>query len=600
MILDKLKAVYPGEINEKIKRKILSKIYPAGYVSNGVIPENLCFNLFTKKENKVFRNKRFKNDSFVLLGKEFSIDENINWSLKEKHDYKIWVNETFEGYEDVKYVWELNRLQFITQMSLDYVLDPETEKIEKIKKIIDSWIENNKVDYGINWCSNLEVSIRAVSLIFIKIILSDYISEDYLLNSLYFHGEHIFKDIKYSEKCIPNNHVIGEASALYILSHVLKFDDNYKWRDKAKRILKKYLKHFNDDGTHVEASLGYQRFVLQMYLSVYLFSQKYNDEFISKELEDIFEKSYLFLKTIEKPDESYPRFGDWDDGVFYKLDFEEITNMKSFVDTLGYFFNYEDNRENITIQALVLEYVFGEIKIVSKYDEYAFKPGISLFENGKYGIIKNDDFYVFMNNQKQIFHSHSDGLSLEISKGNKNITLDSGTYSYNKDIKIRKYMRSTKAHNTVYMCMDQAKQIGTFRWINAPDNDLVKLKEDGIEKIRGIINYKNGYYHGRTIFIKDESLYIKDKTKSDAEKTEIIYHFSPEVKISIEDKKVVIDNKIYIFLKTNSEYDIELLNGTYSPSYGIETKRRTVKYIIRDKESEAITVITSDKKLFIR
>ena len=69
---------------------------------------------------------------------------------------------------------------------------------------------------------------------------------------------------------------------------------NLKWINKSKVILNDYIEHLRDDGTYKEASLSYHRFVLQMYLLVYLFAIKFQDNFIENPLTNKLVKAYIF------------------------------------------------------------------------------------------------------------------------------------------------------------------------------------------------------------------------------------------------------------------------------------------------------------------
>ncbi len=59
-----------------------------------------------------------------------------------------------------KNVWEVNRLQFLVLIALDYAHTGDRRHLERFMNIMNSWIDANPYLTGVNWYSNIEVSIR--------------------------------------------------------------------------------------------------------------------------------------------------------------------------------------------------------------------------------------------------------------------------------------------------------------------------------------------------------------------------------------------------------------------------------------------------------
>jgi hypothetical protein len=293
-------------------------------------------------------------------------------------------------------------------------------------------------------------------------------------------------------------------------------------------------------------------------------------------------KSYIFLKSIEKKDRSFPQFGDWDDGLYYKLDSNKITDYYSFVETIGYFFN----QNKPTTENDILESLFGKIEILKNININNYH----LFEKGKFGIYKDKKVYLFINNQEQIFHSHSDGLSIELSINGQNILTDSGTYSYNKDHELRKYFRSTKSHNTVFLGMDQATQIGSFRWVNQPKTFLRKSENE--TEFEGYIKTKDNSKHKRTVKVQKNEIIIKDEINSKKEYFEINYHFGTDIEIKkTNEKEILINDRYRLSIESEKDYKIKIEDSYYSESYNKITKRKNLKILSNNREQTIITRI---------
>ena len=84
-------------------------------------------------------------------------------------------------------------------------------------------------------------------------------------------------------------------------------------------------------------------------------------------------------------------------------------------------------------------------------------------------------------------HSHSDTLSLVVANGDREVLIDSGTYSY-MDPEWRELFRGSSAHNTIRIDgRDQAIPAGPFRWVQKPD-----VRRAGVHQQRGQRSRRRG------------------------------------------------------------------------------------------------------------
>ncbi|HBT51214.1 MAG TPA: hypothetical protein DEA49_03780, partial [Petrotoga sp.] len=285
-LLNKYKALYKGELRSKLTRYVLkkTKLIEKKYK----LPENESFEYINYFEDL---NKNYEQlqdydidfQNYELMGQKIDL---LNYSFIDNSKEKKWFYLALPKNKDVKIIWEINRLQFLPQMAISFLKTKDHELLKKIENIIKEWNAKNPYDVGINWYSNLEVAIRSISLLLTYILLYDYIKSKEIEELIYKHGYHVYKDIGYTQNCVPNNHLIGEATSLYLLGNIINTKQSKKWISKSKKILLEYINFLRDDGTFKEASLSYHRFVLQMYLLVYLFSNKFKDNFIQSIFEN--------------------------------------------------------------------------------------------------------------------------------------------------------------------------------------------------------------------------------------------------------------------------------------------------------------------------
>ena len=65
-----------------------------------------------------------------------------------------------------KNVWEINRLQFLIHIAINYNKTKDEKFLDKFIELNESWIEANPYLLGVNWYSNIEVNIRLINWFF--------------------------------------------------------------------------------------------------------------------------------------------------------------------------------------------------------------------------------------------------------------------------------------------------------------------------------------------------------------------------------------------------------------------------------------------------
>ncbi|RWD49738.1 MAG: heparinase, partial [Mesorhizobium sp.] len=86
------------------------------------------------------------------------------WPGPEAHTFDIDFRHG-GGRGDVKYVWEINRLQQLPPLGTHLLLAGDDQSRMAIEAAIDSWHSANPPFRGVCWASGIEVALRAISLI---------------------------------------------------------------------------------------------------------------------------------------------------------------------------------------------------------------------------------------------------------------------------------------------------------------------------------------------------------------------------------------------------------------------------------------------------
>ena len=460
------KALYKRELFKKIEYKF-KDIIGYFYIRNKVnkIPSNLKLNNISLNIKSDELKEEYADNDTIKTFNEYSSYKEMITKLTTENVF--WRKINLKKYNDIKIIWEYNRLQFLVPIAIKYKKTNNKKYKEYIENIIDYWEKNNKYEYSVNWNNNLEVAIRALNISLTLMILSDDELNKKYTELLYLHAKYISNEIDYSDCCIPNNHVIGEATALLLLSRIIDIKKSNKWYKKSSLILSKYLTIIDEDGLSKENSFTYQWFVTKMYILSLCFI---NDKELFNKINNTINKSLNVLNFIYTDNNTYLNYGDNDDGYLYSI-YEEYNLINDIKEYYDLFINNKINDETLILNKILNK--FNGNKINNNIEKKSKK----YFYNKKIFIYNSNNNLVFFNAKNIEGHAHNDSLAINLIINNKNIIMDSGTYSYNLNAKERSYFRGRESHSTIQLNNPNAIEIGTFRWINKIESYIDKVIE---------------------------------------------------------------------------------------------------------------------------
>jgi len=541
---------FPKSLNFEKNRAIFFKKNLFAYSNTSEIEDLMKFlnkNCPEEIKNYIECAEKVIRNEFSIFEKNYCFKNKIKWHYSFFQDY-YWKLKKSEKIDirpkkkdlDVKYVWEFNRHNFLPYLGVAYYFTKNEKYAKKFKQIILDWIKKNPPLYGINWYSGLEISIRLISWIFslfffkeskeinnknfFSKIFCSMFQHAYFLR--YFYTRHSF------------NHTIGDIFGVYLFSKIFEdIEAIKKWeRIFFKKFTNQIFLQTRPDGTNIEQSVNYHRFVLEFFsLFAILHLNVIND------LEShLIEKMYDYLLYIIKPNGTFPLIGDIDDGKVLPL-----TN-NPFIDLI--------NLGSILFNR-------GDLKYLSK----KISP-ISILLLGLKG-----------NHQFEKIQIQRPSDSFKIFKS-KDIIIDSGTYTYNKSWDERNYFRSSKAHNVLAINQkNQSKFMSWFGWEYKPkikrkfliENDKIEFDcfHDGYKGFivhRKIITEKNV----DKIIIKDTIFKNKKINDKEVFDINIYYHFNKRINAILENNVLYINKNLKFRVNSTQDIDINLEKAFYAPNYG--------------------------------
>ena len=119
---------------------------------------------------------QIKEQSIPIFDQKFYYNHPIDWHLdissqrRFPKSFAKDINIRTSEYGSAKHVWEVNRLQFLPLLALEYRATQDEKVLQQFQDIVQSWIDENPYLVGVNWYSNIEVNIRLLVWFFCWVV----------------------------------------------------------------------------------------------------------------------------------------------------------------------------------------------------------------------------------------------------------------------------------------------------------------------------------------------------------------------------------------------------------------------------------------------
>ncbi len=501
----------------------------------------------------------------------FRYDVNKHWT--EIADYSKEAG-------DIKFVWEKSRFSYLYDI-IRYEYHYDTDCAALVFNDILSWIKSNPVNCGPNYRCSQEMSLRVMNWLFALHYYkhSPVLTEEVfgqVQYAIYWHMDHVYKNIDFSRIAVRNNHAITETLGLYLTSLFFpSMPGADVWKKQGQQWFEEEIAYqVYSDGTYLQFSMNYHRVVVQLLTWAITLSEK-NGERFSDLVYDRAKKSVVFLRTCMVEENGWlPNYGANDGALFFKL-----SNS-----------HYRDHRPQLDALAAVLGMnaglPIGEDAAwygINRSSTSKWLPanGLHTFDKGGYYIIREPETLTFIRcGSYKDRPSQADNLHMDIWYKGENILLDAGSYKYNTDAATIRYFSGTAAHNTVMLGdNDQMLKGGHFIWYHWTQCKAATLSEnDTAYFFDGAINafsyIKEGIVHKRTI-IKQKRLpvwEIKDEVTGAPQNIAMqqLWHLplNAQNRVSVVAKNV-----------KGEEMPQRVRDGWYSGKYGQKAKTEELYFV---------------------
>jgi len=499
-----------------------------------------------------------------LLNRDFTFETPFPWhadpvSGREWPRAPYWQVDIFggdTGHGDVKYVWELNRHQFLMDLAKAYRVTGEARYADACVAHLEDWIAQNPYRRGVNWASALELAVRALAWTWACHLLLDspaWTAEVHrrFLGSLAQHGRQIERHL--SLYFSPYNHLVGEAAAIYVLGAVFpELKAASRWRRRGWGLLAGTLDgQFHPDGGTVEQATSYHFFTLGFYLQAVCLRDLHGEP-VPEAVRGRLERAVAHAMWMMRPDGTWDLRGDNDEALSIGLTHPPRHDFREFLAVGAALFGRGDLKERsggFSELAWWLTGPEGRARFEALEAAPPARRSVVLVPSG-YAVQRSGwgrEAHQLVLDAGEIAHGvhpdatpsaahgHADALSVTVAAWGRPAVVDPGFFTYNGDEAWHRYQRETAAHSTVVVDdTPQARYAGRLKWSHAaparldtalatPAFDLAVASHDGY------LGLPEGVRHRRrVVFLRPDYWLIRDELEgAGSHRVARYFHLAP-------------------------------------------------------------------------
>ena len=464
----------------------------------------------------------------------------------DKYAFRV-DHRTEEQVGNVKQVWELSRLQYLTLLAAAWYLTQDERYARRVADHLRSWWQENPFLSGVHWTSGIELGIRLISLAWIRRLLDDWpgVVDLFERNAL------ALRQIRWHQQYLAafpsrgssaNNHVIAEAAGLLTASCAFPwFGESERWRHKSTLLLERELiRNTFPSGIGRELASDYQCFIAELGFAAAVEAEASGHPLSQVTWDRLCAMADSAAAVIDERLRP-PRQGDSDEGCGLLLDAPEANRWPSLlaladalVGSLDWWPRSPADAGSVIVGALA----GAKHHVGGRPDQRPSRfadAGVTLLRtHGKNEIWCRCDGgphgYLSI-----AAHAHADALSAEVRYAGVDILADPGTYCYHGERAWRSYFRSTIAHNTVELGgRSQSSEIGPFMWARHARAREVEVLDDGdiarwTAEHDGYASLDPPALHRRSVLLDraSRSVDIIDEIEGGSHNVRLAFHLGP-------------------------------------------------------------------------
>jgi uncharacterized heparinase superfamily protein len=361
---------------------------------------------------------------------------------------------------DVKFPWELSRMQWMIPIGQAYVLHGDERHAEKVRDVLVDWIASNPYGRSVNWACTMEVALRILTWIWFFHVFKNSTAwskrdfRELFVRSLYLHGDFTARNLERSD--INGNHFTADAAGLVVAGLFFgDAGDAPAWLRIGWKILCDELpRQVFPDGVDFEGSVPYHRLVQELFLLPAILRRR-NGLDVPSSYEARLVDMARFTAAYSRPDGSIPLWGDNDDARALPFGGQPTNDHRYLLGIVGAEFGVPDLIAAFSGPRAEQLWLLGAESTAAlpqrEHNDDATQP--IAFRDGGFYVLRNAVDHVFVDCGPVGLggrggHGHNDLLSFEAVLDGAHLVSDCGSYVYTANYAERNRFRSTAYHNT--------------------------------------------------------------------------------------------------------------------------------------------------------
>ena len=413
---------------------------------------------------------------------------------------------------EIKLTWEPARFEQVFLFMRAQAATGDERWRDAFYAQVSHWILENPYRIGVHWANGQEIAIRLLAWICGLYAFADSQSDPGnvfvdIQKSIALQCRQIERHLRYAQYSMRNNHVIGEALALFLVGTLFPWLRNAgRWERRGRALLEESTAdQFTGTGEYVQNSHTYHRLALN-YLSVASLTAASVGRPLSSTLNAAIAHSVALLATFMNPiDGRLPNWGENDGADLLPITGSDYTDFRPALALAR--LSLGDQREDRSSEAAqaIGAWVFPPPSVESIPPP---RPAESL----KVATSKAGHFLALRTPPWRGGLGHADLNHADVWLAGVNIACDTGSYMYSGERAIHQWLSSTPAHNTVFVPGEsQRRRLRSWNWAGQAGGESVATAEGIRSTSVSFYHHPNGpLSHTRTVAAVDDGFSIID------------------------------------------------------------------------------------------
>lgn len=503
--------------------------------------------------------------------------------------------------------FSLGRLHFCTTLGVAFQITGNERFAEAVCRVLTSFKEENPIGIGIQWHDTSEVAVRAINIMYLLILLHEYLlqhpeNHSNIMQILFSHA--VFLDSTNKKERFTDHKTMMVLLALFMSGTV--FQSTEFGKDLTKRSIalfeQEVRKQVLHDGVAYFHSIA-SHCILVECIQLLKLHCRYAGYQLTPHLKEKYHLLNTALRTYLDSTGRLPNIGDTVIAGILNFEQSEATPEAESLLTTQRFINPEIKTEWPPLQPTLTHYIHFPATLVSSLTNNvntAPNPSSAALLAGGHFMLRSQESSVFVKaaeigKEGHGAPGHNDSFTFELFHKGTPFVVDAGTYSFYASNELRNALRSVNCHNTFYIdLVPLAELVGTsgiksdltkpsvLEWHSDNSEDRLVAQHFAYIRLDDPVICKRTFQFNK----EKNKLRIKDEFLGGAD--HIIasnIHLAPEVQVEridhLQFRLFTETEEIRVqFHIANDSADIAVQDTQISPAYGrlVPSKRLHLRY----------------------